>query len=52
MNGMLIFLIEIFSIIINVSTVTFDEFHAFLLNKSINFLKKIFLTPKGSVCYI
>ncbi len=31
--------------IINYFYVTFDQFDAFLLNKSINFLQKIILTP-------
>ncbi len=38
---------DIFCNIINVFTVTFEQFNASLLNNSINFLfkKKIFLTP-------
>ncbi len=35
-----LFEIEIFYKIINVFTVTFDQFNASLLNKSINFLKR------------
>ncbi len=36
-----LFEIESFCNIINVFTVTFEQFNAFLLNKSINFFKKI-----------
>ncbi len=47
---------EIFCNIINVFTVTFDQFNASLLNKSFNFFTKINLTePKplnGSVYII
>ncbi len=32
--------------ILNVFTVTFDQFNATLLNKSINFFKNIFTDPK------
>ncbi len=40
-----LFEIEIFCNIINVLTVKFDQFNASLLNKSINFLKNILMTP-------
>ncbi len=39
-----LFEVEILSNIINVFAVTFDQINAFLLNKSINFFKKILPT--------
>ncbi len=42
------FKIEIFCYIINVFTVTFDQFNASLINKSINFF---LLTPKLTLVY-
>ncbi len=40
MNSIYFFKIEIFWNIVNVFTVTFDQFNASLMNKSINFFEK------------